>query len=391
MTLSQHSAPGSAAGFIYQFERALYWLAKSPAGFVIGIETDDDVTIQQSDGTQVLEQGKHSIQKGAKPFSDRSDDLWNTLSIWLQALVDGEVAPDKTRFLMVTNKTLPPDRLARRIGNAETSEEIEECVAELEKVGKSPSETIAKNVKTVLSPASRTFLKTLIKSCEVSDCSDNSAGAVLREKTVSELQIPEWCSPFTDSIVDELSGWIERYALDLWRQGKPAWIQRDYFINQLYAILDYRKRQIKREKAENLIPVGDEDVEQQKGRPFVKQIFLVTDDEDIVVSSIREYIRCNLEKIRLSQEGNLTDNDWTDFETKLHSRWEKIFKRIRRMKKGNSEEDVGFEIFTETTEDHREILAGTQTEQIYLTAGTYHRLADMVRLGWHPRYEDLMA
>ena len=61
------------------------------------------------------------------------------------------------------------------------------------------------------------------------------------------------------------------------------------------------------------------------------------------------------------------------------------------MMQENSEEDVGFQIFTETTEDYREILAGIQTEQVYLTAGTYHRLADMIRLGWHPRYEDLMA
>ena len=85
------------------------------------------------------------------------------------------------------------------------------------------------------------------------------------------------------------------------------------------------------------------------------------------------------------------DNDWIDFETKLYSRWDKIFKRLKRMRQANPEEDIGFEIFTETTENYREILAGTQTDQIYLTAGTYHRLADLLTLGWHPRYEDLMA
>jgi len=61
------------------------------------------------------------------------------------------------------------------------------------------------------------------------------------------------------------------------------------------------------------------------------------------------------------------------------------------MSQASREEDVGFEIFTETTEDHREMLAGSSTEQVYLTAGTYHRLADMIRLGWHPRFKDLMA
>ncbi len=390
MTLGQHVVPGTAAGFIYQFERALYWLAQSPKGFVVGIETDDDVAIQGSDGTSVLEQNKHSIQKGAKPFSDRSLDLWKTLSIWIQALVDGQVPPDKIRFLMVTNKSLT-DNLAKRIGNAITPKEIDTCIAELENIGKSPSETIKAHVKTVLNPTSRNFLKVLIKKCELYDASNSAAGAELQEKIISELQIPEWCSAFSDSIVDELTGWLKRCSIELWRQGKPAWIERNHFINQLHSILDYRKRKIKRERAENLIPVGDEKVGEQKGRPFVKQIFLVTDDEDIVDSSIREFIRCNLEKIRLSQEGNLTDNDWKDFESKLHSRWKKIYSRIKRVKKIDPEEDVGFEIFTETTEDHREILAGTQTEQIYLTAGTYHRLADAIKLGWHPRYKDLMT
>jgi hypothetical protein len=60
------------------------------------------------------------------------------------------------------------------------------------------------------------------------------------------------------------------------------------------------------------------------------------------------------------------------------------------MNQGNREEDVGFEIFTDTTEDHREPLAGSDTEQVYITSGTYHRLADLISVGWHPRFEELM-
>jgi hypothetical protein len=61
------------------------------------------------------------------------------------------------------------------------------------------------------------------------------------------------------------------------------------------------------------------------------------------------------------------------------------------MKRSNHEEDIGFEIFTDTTESHREKLAGSDTEQVYLTSGTYHRLADLIRVGWHPRFKELMS
>jgi len=122
----------------------------------------------------------------------------------------------------------------------------------------------------------------------------------------------------------------------------------------------------------------------------VRQLHLVTDDDAIVDTAIREFIRCNIEKARLSREGDITDRDWSTFEDTLLSRWNKIRSRVIRMKSGTDESDIGFEILTETTENHKERLAGSETEQVYLTSGTYHRLADLLRVGWHPRYDTLM-
>ena len=167
-------------------------------------------------------------------------------------------------------------------------------------------------------------------------------------------------------------------------------IKRDHFVNKLYAAIDLRKRQITRERAVHLIPITDESIGQERESRFVKRLYLVTEDNDVVDTAIREFIRCNIEKSRLSLEGDVTDGDWIAFEAALLSRWEKIRVRVIRMRQSAAEADVGFEIFTDTTEDHREKLAGNDTEQVYLTSGTYHRLADMVRVGWHPRFHELM-
>ncbi len=390
MSLKHHSTPGSNAGFIYQFERALFWLAQSPSGFIIGVETDDDVARSGADGSQLLEQDKHSIRATAKPFGDRSKDLWNTLATWVEALDSGEVTSEGTRFLMVTNKVLK-DCIARKINFAESEEQITDCIEHLEAAAIKPPKKIDTLMERVLQADSRISLKNLIKQCELVDGSNDSAGPELRKRTVAQLQLPEWCLSESDSIVDELLGWLHRTALAAWQQGIPAWIQRDHFVNQLHAVIDRRKRQIKRERAENLIPVTDEKIGQEKGSPFVKQIYLVTDDDSIVDNAIREFVRCSIEKMRLSVEGNITDDDWKAFETTLQSRWEKIRNRIIRMSRGGqNEEDVGFEIFCDTTEDYREKLAGSDTEQVYLTSGTYHRLANMMRVGWHPRFEELI-
>ena len=185
-------------------------------------------------------------------------------------------------------------------------------------------------------------------------------------------------------------GWVKTQVLALWQARQPAWISRDSFVTQFHAVLNRRKRQQTRERAANLIPVIDEQLGQEKGRVFVKQIYLVTDEDSRVDEAIREYIRCRIEKSRLSADGNITDQDWIDFDESLKTRWSKIFSLQRRLSKADPEEDVGFKVLCETTDEHRGRLAGVETEQVYLTAGTYHRLADQLDVGWHPRYEELV-
>ena len=389
MAPNRHSAAGPAAGYAYQFERALNWLAQKDAGASIGIEAADDVEVRNSDATSVLEEDKYSIRESAQPFSDRSKGLWNTLGIWIEAIDSGERSIDSTSFLMVTNKAVP-NCIARRIAHAKSKGEIHACIAELQTAGANPPKHISKIVKRVLSPESGVTLQAVIQRIDLSDASDGTAAPDLRKSTIGHLQLPNWSLENSDSIADELLGWLHTVVMSAWLQKQPAWVQRDHFVNQFHAILDRRKRQVKRERAELLIPVTDDKVGSEKGRPFVRQLHFISDDDTIVDTAIREFIRCNIEKARLSKEGNVTDDDWRAFENVLVSRWSKIRSRVLRMKSGAAEEDVGFEIFSDTTLDHREKLAGSDTEQVYLTSGTYHRLADLLTVGWHPRYDALM-
>jgi len=267
------------------------------------------------------------------------------------------------------------------------------CAAEnaaLEKAGQEPSEQIQTQVERVLRPSSRGMLRIVILKCDLLDASKASAGPQLREQTIARLQLPESCRPVADSITNELLGWLHSTALAKWQQNQPVWVERNHFVNQLHAVISLRKRQITRERAEHLIHVTDEKVGKERGNVFVKQLHLITDDDGVVDNAIRDFIRCNIEKSRLSAEGNVTDEDWKSFEAALLTRWDKIRARVTRMSQSKPENDMGFEIFTDTTEAHREKLAGSDTEQVYLTSGTYHRLADMIRVGWHPRFKELM-
>src|SRR5579864_491407 len=160
MPVTPHSAAGTAAGFSYQFERALYWLAQSPAGAVIGVETEDDVVVRSAGGS-LFEQDKHSIRSDAHPFGDRSKDLWNTLSIWLEAADKKQIAIESAHFLMVTNKLLPKC-VAKQIDGATSEPRVTACIKALQKAGEKPSAHIKLLVKRVLCADSRDTLRALI-------------------------------------------------------------------------------------------------------------------------------------------------------------------------------------------------------------------------------------
>jgi hypothetical protein len=389
MGSDRHSAAGPGAGFEYQFERALNWLARKEAGTSVGIETGDDVAVRNADASVVLEEDKHSVRETARPFGDRSRGLWNTLALWIEAIESRARPVESTLFLMVTN-TAVPSCIARRIASATCDGDVDGCIKDLEQAGEKPPKHLAQLIGRVLCPKSRLTLRALIPRVELEDASAGTGCADLRKSTVAHLQLPSWCSGSSGSIANELSGWLHNTVMSAWEELQPAWVDHQHFVDQLHAILENRKRQIVRERAALLIPVTDDRVGGEKGRPFVKQLYLITDDDALVDTAIREFIRCNIEKARLSKEGNVTDDDWKAFRDTLVARWEKIRSRVKRMKSGNDEIDIGFEIFTETTEDHREKLAGSDTEQVYLTSGTYHLLADLLTVGWHPRYEALM-
>ena len=56
--LAKHTAPATAAGFLFQFQRAVQVLAEAPNGATLGIETLDDLTTEYRTGERILEQDK---------------------------------------------------------------------------------------------------------------------------------------------------------------------------------------------------------------------------------------------------------------------------------------------------------------------------------------------
>lgn len=71
-----HNAPGQMLGYLFQLERAVFWLSNLNSGGMVGIECGDDVVVKEIEysGITKYEQDKSSMTKGA-PYTDLSKDL----------------------------------------------------------------------------------------------------------------------------------------------------------------------------------------------------------------------------------------------------------------------------------------------------------------------------
>jgi len=376
-------APSSVAGILFQFERALYFLASSDADASVGIETLGDVTVISGETQNIiLEEDKHSLSDSGYNLQDRSVAIWKTLANWLKALSGRNV----TKLLFVTNSVVSEGFLFRLGKTNKTDDDIAKLVEEVrvqKKLGTEEITQIERYIANVNS-YSDDSISDMMNMIELVDRNGFGDPIALKLETASRLLLPE--GVLAEEIIQGLSGWLQKIVMELWRDGKEAWVERKAFTNQLHHILSQRKRSRIRESAKRYVPVTSDEIENEHSSKFVHHLALIEVDDSIVESAIIDYLCFSKEKFRLIAEGVVNDDDWTDRGERLSDRWKRIANRERTLSAHQSAEEVGRGIYFSTTGEHCESLAGDSTCEIYLTAGHYQRMANDDAVWWYPSY-----
>jgi hypothetical protein len=386
------AAPGSTAGYIFQLLRALAHLAEAEPGDRVGIETEDDVVRESKDGFKVLEQDKHSLDATRTGFTDRSLDLWKTLAIWARSIRNGDHLRSGLEFHLVTNRLVGPG-LARGIAEARTTRAINEVIRSMRDISSDCSATIKPFVDEVLT-LSRDNLAALIIRVRLYDADDSSAGDALTTTLARKLRLPEGVDP--ELIIQGLLGWLQQLCMQAWCGGLPAWATAISFNNQLWRLVEKQRTKLVI-RAVGQIPVASSECDALRDHTFVRQISLLEmEDETDVVQAMNDFIRANVERARIVDRGDITIEDWADYENRLIDRWARLKNRLRRNLKKEAPDypvkciDVGREIFDGTLTKCTVPLAGVTVDE-YLSNGHYHYLADDGEtVGWHPDFNELL-
>lgn len=381
---SESTAPGAAAGFVFQFERALARLAAADSyNAEVGIETLDDVAVREGAGLLLLEQDKHTI--AGEVLTDRTVALWRTLYVWA---TNGH---DQARLYLVTNRGLGGD-LVRALARDDADRAPAQDLLRLLKAAaaarpssggkrqRTPSK-LKREIERVLA-LSDTALKQLLMRIRL--VSAEQANRPTRASLAAQLGIPqEYDSEF---VLHQVLGWLVSGAVAAWREGRPAWFSRGACLKVCNTALGRAARRRILPRPGHEVIVSSSERQRARSCAFVDQLTAIEASADDVEQAIEHYLQFGIERHRLVDEGDVPPDEWRDRGERLVARWRNILRQTVRALPGHQPVAIGLRVLELTTYEHRERICGEECDELYMTSGHYHRLADIATVWWLPTF-----
>jgi len=384
---TQHTATGQMAGYLFQPDRALVLLCSCKSKEAVSIELVDDVaTVDEKGNIIYREQDKSSIQTNGHPFKNRSKDLWNTLMIWTKEIKNGTLKIETTRLVCVTNKKLDNDSLIKKIAIASNAEEIDAAISLLKTAATKPPAGIKKIIETVI--AEEEILKKLIP--QITLIEENT----FETRTIEIAEALSLTDNIKENVIESLRGWFNESILKQLEKGQAPIIKKSDFNNRFTKAVNKETNDRIVFNVKRLVKSTITEIDREKvtDRIFVKQMELIEhpDKNEILLDAIDDFLCSESERTRLTLKGDIDREDLNEIDDGCRERWKEAFRRKRTALKIKMSEvqmaELAFEIYDSTISGYIATLKGIETIS-YLTKGTFHRLADIPEIGWHPDWD----
>lgn len=392
--VDRHAVDHVHAGFDFQFFAFLYLLLDIDKGETIMYESDDDILLVKSDGTNVLIQVKHGINKATGSLSmltQLDEALWKTIKNWmiLNVLSNDENYISDRIFQIFTNKSIDSkNKLVNLISQYSKGEisinKIIDLLNELKKTTKSDDiiNCIEKLLDLDLAKQKQFFKKLIILQY------DNIIKDI-KDRLKYKKNVPE------NRIDDVFAGLIKEFKISHYHDS----VKRDKTVIEADEIYK-RIRNIINPTFTRILNI-DRSVDYElptdiSGHIFVRQLldidYLDTDDtadiKEIFIKKIetenklyQEQIAFNIGSTQFDRINKTALDVWS-------VKHDQSSLRIRRdLKKGNSVDESryqesGLDCFQEMM---TKIIEPMDLE---MTNGFFYSLSDKPTIGWRHDWKD---
>jgi ABC-3C protein len=394
---SEHSAAGSAAGYLHQIQLGLIILwnaAPERPSVSVSLEALDDVSLSDEDegGAPVLRvQVKHSVDHDAI-VTDRHEQVWRTLTIWMKLLeeADGEELP--RLMFCATGTCAGGSALAALRPGSERDEEA--ALNALRMVAaQRPGNKATLDARVRFQALSDEEATALVGAIDVLD------GQTHVEDFQTELaKLVGMHAPDPES--------VEEFAARVytWWMGRAAFMlagELDRVTGrELWAFVTEAADRVARRRltADAEILEGDPGEEEHatlRQQTFVRQLQLVSDSNELLDLAVQDFWRAREQRGRWGRDGRLTRDEMEGYDRKLQSEWRNAWTMMRAKLDAREHVDAerraaGLELY-DNLQQRSTVRLRVDFHEPVITRGSLHGLSDRRRIGWHPDYEELLG
>jgi hypothetical protein len=383
MSIGFTAAP-SALGYLYQARLALLMLLDREPGTVVSIESIDDVAFEQGGDHLERIQLKHHVSSQGS-LTDASSDLWKTLRIWCTAINDGAVQLGRDVFSIVTTGSAPEDSVAWKLHHESYGHrDIDGALTRLRTVAAESQNADNQPAYQIFMQLEPTQQEALLQSVSVLDNSPN----ILDVRHQVRHKIRYSTSPeYLDAVYERLEGWWAQRIIEC-LMGTSSNISQA----ELWAKINDIQEQF---RTDNLpidyydLHIPDEAQLDERDKVFIKQLRLVMLSQPRIKKAIADYYKAFHQRSRWVRDELLFCDEWEKYEDRLKDEWERRFQIMcEEMPVSPKEDDLqqrGRSLFNWVDTD-ASIHIRSQCTEPYIMRGSYHILANDLKVGWHPEF-----
>ncbi|KAF0821636.1 ABC-three component system protein [Cytobacillus firmus] len=381
---NKFSAHAQALGYLYQVRYALLLLLR-PKDYnsQIFIEKLDDISFEQNGSPAELIQMKHHRRKGS--LTDASSDIWKTLRVWSEAVLDGVVDTQSTTFSLITNEVASKGSAASLLTYDSKKRNVNQALEILIHTARNSENNNNSKAYEKFLQLTEQQQKALINNIYILDCSENIIET--KEKIFYELRLttrPEVIS----ALFERLEGiWFDKVIKHLMIESRHPITFRE--------IQDHINDLQEQFQCDNLpidfldLVAPQEDELDEKDKIFIEQLRLVAVGNKRIEKAISDYYRAFHQRSKWVRDELLMIDELDKYEERLVDEWERKFEIMKENLEDDTSENIlqkeGRKLFNWIDENNIFPIR-PNCDEPYIERGSYHMLSNQLRVGWHSQF-----
>lgn len=380
--MSNHQASEQMIGYLYQVRFALALLLDDDnPNSQISIEKFDDIAFSQDGEPRQLIQLKHHVQKHGN-LSDSSTDLWRTLKVWIDTIKKSPEILNEAKFLIITT-AIAPDNAASSYLKDNEIRDANIAYQKLKVVSDKSENKEHKKYYDAFSGMEESIMKKLLSQTYIID----KASKITDVEKTFRKQIRYSCVPkYEDPICQRLEGWWYKKAIEALCSDEPIFVTQSQVRTLIVSI--------SQEYTEENLPIDIFDIEDFQEsdlgadeKVFYEQLKLISIGNRRMQMALRDYYRAFRQRANWIRNDLLYINELEKYEERLIDEWEHSFAAMEddlAQCVGVTENEKikeGRKLFSDI--EKRDIRIRPKCQEAFVMRGSYHILANQLRVGWH--------